>query len=694
MAAFLQRNPWILPAVFALLLGAVGFASYTSIRESAKQQLAERLLTVRDASVTSLRIWSDEKKAQAQVMAADPVVIEYARALVDLSRRAKDLPSELEAHPAQAALREKLRASVEKHGYLDHGVVTPAGLLVSASHTPLGVRATGLLDLLPAILGGETVITAPLAGDELSEAAGFDSRMIVAAPILDEQGRPLAAFGFAISPSLEFAQILTVARTGESGETYAFDREGRLISPSRFEEQLRGIGLLQPGQGSEMNVQVRDPGGNLTQGHTPELPLQARPFTLAAATAIGGEAAVQVDGFPDYRGVPVVGAWTWVPELGIGITSEIDVDEAYAPIENLRQNFAVVLVLLVLATLGMFLYSFIAVRLRKQMDEARHLGRYRIESRIGKGGMGTVYLARHSLLRRPTAVKVLNPDRSGKEGQARFEREVQTTSALRHPNTIEIYDYGYTPDGTFYYAMEYLQGIDVGRCVEYDGAQSEARVLHVMRQACGSIAEAHAAGLIHRDIKPANIMLCERGGLYDFVKVLDFGLVRQQAQAQDAALTDVASLTGTPLYMPPEAVRTPESLDARGDVYQLGLVAYFLLTGRPPFSADSPMDVMLKHVSQAPKPPSEVLGEEVSPDLERIILECLEKKPDQRPRDAGALLAAFESCRVEGTWSAFEARAWWAIWTEREAVRRANKRQSTSTGTMPTGIELATRTQD
>jgi len=367
---------------------------------------------------------------------------------------------------------------------------------------------------------------------------------------------------------------------------------------------------------------------------------------------------------------------------------------AYYLTYQLRMEGQVPLVmgLLLLGALGMFVYSFLAQRLRKQVDEARQLGRYRIESRIGRGGMGTVYLARHALLRRPTAIKVLNTERAGKEGIARFEREVQTTSALRHPNTVEIYDYGYTPDGTFYYAMEYLQGNTLSEIVGHDGPMPEARVVDILRQASGSIAEAHESGLIHRDIKPANLMLCERGGLFDFVKVLDFGLVRDQQQSQDAALTDVASLTGTPLFMPPEAVRAPETLDARGDVYQLGLVGYYLLTGRHLFTADAPMDVMLKHVHEAPVPPSEVLDKPISPELERLILDCLAKRPEDRPENAGALLHRLEECKVDGRWTQVDARRWWVGWRERVASWTAEDTAGSSTGTLPSGIDLAERT--
>ena len=198
--------------------------------------------------------------------------------------------------------------------------------------------------------------------------------------------------------------------------------------------------------------------------------------------------------------------------------------------------------------------------------------------------MGIVYRAHHALLRRPTAVKLLPAGRAGESNLSRFEREVQLTSSLTHPNTVAIYDYGHTPDGIFYYAMEYLDGMDLEELVELDGAQDPARVVHVLRQVCGALAEAHGVGLVHRDIKPANILLCERGGIPDTAKVVDFGLVKQlSTSGVGPGVSTVNNIMGTPLYLSPEAITSPEKVDARSDLYALGAVAYYLVTGKAVF---------------------------------------------------------------------------------------------------------------
>jgi serine/threonine-protein kinase len=287
------------------------------------------------------------------------------------------------------------------------------------------------------------------------------------------------------------------------------------------------------------------------------------------------------------------------------------------------------------------------------------MGPYRLEVLIGQGGMGRVYRARHALLRRPTAIKVLAANPENLQAVERFEREVRLTSRLTHPNTIAIYDYGRTADNRFYYAMEYIQGITLGQCVEEAGAQSEARTVFVMSQVCSALAEAHTAGLIHRDIKPGNIMLCERGGKSDFVKVLDFGLVWRLGLEKD---NPAESMRGTPRYMTPEAIRDPASQDARSDVYQLGVLMYFFLTGTDLFSGDSIESLCAAHLHSAPERPSVRLGQAVSPEFEALVMSCLEKDAAKRPADACELLAHLETFDVHGQWGQEQARRWWQQW--------------------------------
>jgi eukaryotic-like serine/threonine-protein kinase len=308
--------------------------------------------------------------------------------------------------------------------------------------------------------------------------------------------------------------------------------------------------------------------------------------------------------------------------------------------------------------------------LQQQVQEARQLGQYVLEDKLGEGGMGTVYRARHAMLRRDTAVKLLLPERTGIESLARFEREVRQTARLSHPNTVTIFDYGRTPDGMFYYAMELLDGANLDEIVAVGGPLPAERVVHVLSAVAGALAEAHDIGLIHRDIKPANIVLCRQGGVPDVPKVVDFGLVKQLDSSGEAHRTNANSILGTPHYMSPESIKTPDAIDGRSDLYALGAVGYYLLTGEHVFSGETVVEVCLKHLDAVPTPPSELLGAPVAPLLERVVLDCLAKDAAQRPQTALELLDRLRDTGIP-TWDARLARAWWADHAAELKARRS-----------------------
>ena len=303
--------------------------------------------------------------------------------------------------------------------------------------------------------------------------------------------------------------------------------------------------------------------------------------------------------------------------------------------------------------------SWVIYGLRAEVLEARRLGQYVIEKKIGGGGMGEVYRARHGMMRRPSAIKLLRADQGGAANLARFEREVQQTSRLTHPNTITIFDYGRTHDGVFYYAMELLDGATLQRIVAVNGPQPPGRVVRILSMVCGALAEAHAIGLMHRDIKPANIMLCTQGGERDVVKLLDFGLVKEFEVGRDVRLTGESVVLGTPQYMAPESILNRDSVDARADIYALGAVAYFLLAGTDVFDGTSVVEVCSQHLYQQPTSLRE-RGVAVSPELDAVVLACLEKDPGLRPQTAAELRSRIEACSVE-PWDRDRALAWWRM---------------------------------
>lgn len=295
--------------------------------------------------------------------------------------------------------------------------------------------------------------------------------------------------------------------------------------------------------------------------------------------------------------------------------------------------------------------------LRQEVRDVKNLGQYTLERKLGEGGMGVVFQATHGMLKRPTAIKLLRQERVSLDAQARFRREVQLTAKLTHPHTVRIHDYGKTPDGMFYYAMELLEGATVREIVDTVGAQPPARVVHVLRDAALALNEAHSIGLIHRDIKPSNIMLAQQGGEFDVTKVLDFGLVKSTGgDVHDR--TDANLVMGTPQYLSPEAIQAPGKVSPQSDLYALGAVGYFLLVGRHVFDGETVMEICLKHLQSPPPPISEARGEPIPAELESVIMACLAKDPEDRPRSARAMAEALERAPIP-RWTREDAEDWW-----------------------------------
>lgn len=308
-------------------------------------------------------------------------------------------------------------------------------------------------------------------------------------------------------------------------------------------------------------------------------------------------------------------------------------------------------------------------RLGQQAHQAKIMGSYELLDLIGEGGMGEVWRARHRLLVRESALKLirlqaLNVQSSADAAAARrrFEREARATAALRSPHTVSVYDFGVDANGSFYYVMEFLHGLDLDSFVKRFGPQSPSRVIHILRQICNSLDEAHTLGLTHRDIKPRNIFLCRLGMNFDFVKVLDFGLVKvRNAAAMQTQLTQDGAITGTPAFMAPEIALGSEQVDPRADLYAVGCVAYWLLTGELVFSGSSGVAMAVAHVQSVPVPPSNRTEIDIPDSLERIVLWCLEKDPAHRPQSARDLSAALDTVNARESWNSADAERWWTI---------------------------------
>ncbi len=670
---FLKKQLWVFPILAIVVLASVGYLVRSAIERTMKSNLRSQLETLRSVESSMIQTCLKVQEANVQTQASDLEIRSHIYKLLDEVDPTKTPETPLKASPLHALLRKDLGPEMSAHDYHGFFVVDRTKRVISADVEELIGREDGARHLdsfVTKALEGEVCVTPPFPGKVLLRDSAGELQLGVptmwaCAPVRDSRFQVVAVLGLRIRPEKEFTRILQLGQIGSTGETYAFDKSGRMVSNSRFDESLVILGLL-PDEGNSrslLNLQLRDPGGDLAAGFRPTKRRSGLPLTRMATDAIAGNTGVDVEGYRDYRGVPVSGAWTWLPKYEMGVATEIDVAEAFRPLSILQWTFWALYVLLAAAALAIFVFTLIVARLRRQAQkaviESQKLGQYTLDKKLGSGGMGVVYKGHHAVLRRPTAIKMLSLDKVNEGSIERFEREVQITCQLNHPNTVAVYDYGRTPEGVFYYAMEYLDGIDLEALVKQYGPQPEGRVIHILQQVCGSLYEAHSLGLVHRDIKPANIMLNRRGGEPDVAKVLDFGLVKALDEQKQTGLTAANSLTGTPLYMSPEAIQTPNAVDPRSDIYAVGAVGYFLLTGQAVFDAHNIVELCQAHVTKVPDPPSQRLGKSVTAELENALLACLDKSRAKRPQTARDLAVLLGRSPTASSWPIEEADAWW-----------------------------------
>lgn len=661
----LSRHLWVWPLAGALVLGTVGFWVRQQVDGATRAELASRLQTLLNADIAALRLWFSERESDARSFAADARFQEAIVSLVELARNTDATGDVLANSDAAGTLDRYLKPLLDVHQYLDYIVLTPDRRILASPYRRLvGRFAPKSYEMFMwRALRGELAISRPFAREATLSQRAEGPLMFVAAPVKSNSGKVVAVLALRMKPEEEFSRIFSVARMGDTGEAYAFDHRGVMLTASRFDQDLKKRGLIPnaPEATAILNMRLVEPPPADSRA-TANRGMREPALTRMAASALMGEAGFDVRGYRNYRGEEVVGAWSWLPEYGMGVATEVGAREAFRTLYLVRQGFLVLFLLLVLSGLGILAFTVWVEMLRASIRQdalaVRRLGQYVLLQEIGRGANGMVYRARHSLLRRPVAIKLLSPDLTNENSAALFEHEVQMTSQLTHPNTVAIYDYGRTPEGLFYYAMEYLSGIDLDQLARKFGPQPEGRVIHILRQVCGSLAEAHRIGLIHRDIKPANILLTRRGGVCDVVKVLDFGLVKAR-HARGADKLGANAVVGTPHFIAPEAVKDPQSIDTRSDLYSLGAVGYWLLTASTLFDSGDVQELLNGHVSAVPARPSDRLAQSLSADLEEIIMNCLAKNPEQRPRSAEILDTALARCAAAASWTPQDAEKWW-----------------------------------
>lgn len=663
LGAFARNRP-VEVAAGLLLAALLGVWIYAGVRNALIELAAASLRSLVANQATTTETWIVEKRLNVQRWASDPRVVAAAEELLAEAERGSDAAAAACRGQRGARLiatvdllrQEELAAAV--HLIDRNGRVLAARDTLKCGHM-LDAQRRAVFD--PVFAGGTRFTGSLDEGERIGVASGPRRevpKVWIAAPVRDARGAVIAVLDIGKPANARFSKLFEAARLGETGEIYAFDAKGRLLSESRFRETLEDMGLVRHGESSILRVELNDPDAG---GAAPQ-PTRLIAAALAAlARPDGPRAGELLQPYGDYLGKPVVGAWRWLDEFGFGIAVEVADAEAFAPLLRLERAFVLLGVGIGAAVFGLVVALLRIRRMEIETQEAKRVGNYELLEEIGQGGMARVYRARHRLLKRPTAVKIIELAVADDEALARFDREVRLASQLMHPNTIEIYDYGRTPEGQPFYAMEFLDGLTLQQIVDTHGPMDAARTAHVLRGIAGSLSEAHERGLIHRDIKPANVMLCRRGGEHDVVKVLDFGLVKDTRTEATRDLTRALRVLGTPAYMAPERIERPEGAGHRSDLYALGAVGFFLLAGRPPFQADSDLALAYQVVHVTAPRLSSVAPMPVPPSLDALIARCLEKSPERRPPSATAMIEALDALLVQMPWSNIAARRWWDV---------------------------------
>ncbi len=614
-----------------LALLGVGMWAYRGVGDSLREIRATGMRTLLNTQVGTLEQWISERRHEAEQLAAEP----------DLSTGIIRLAAGRGGEPGR--IIESILGKAAPIGVTAALVINPRGKILAASEprrTGGSVTPDFFAHLAP-VLRGQSAFVRPYSA--LGAAGTRETgRAWVAAPIRAADGRIAAVLALGSAADKGFAGLFEAARLGNSGEALVFDADGWLLSPTRHAEEMRERGLA-----LRLAVPAAD---------TDALSLLA---TQAVARRADGGEGLLLQPYTNHLGRDAIGAWRWLRDHDVGVAIEIEASEAYAPLTYLQIGFAIVLLLIFVVWLSGFLSPGALAALLRRDSGTRQLGPYRLLRQIGEGAISNVYLAQHRMLNRPAAVKVLKPQTSSDEWTARFQREVQLSSMLHHPNTIAIYDYGTGPSGEFYYAMEYLEGLSLADLVERYGPVPPARTASILRQACASLWEAHSCGLVHRDIKPQNIMLCDIRGERDFVKVLDFGLVKQIGGNQTRDLTGAMRILGTPLYMSPERIRHPSDADGRADIYALGAVGFYLLTGKRLFETETEHDLTYQVLHIVPRLASECSQFAVPAELDALIGRCLEKDPAARPQSIAEVASALDGILVHMPWTRSQIDAWW-----------------------------------
>ncbi len=624
--------------------------------------------------------WIDKGKKTIQAAAADPVVIKIARECDSLE----------EVDPTLGVLNQTVKSgrfrkeykSANSFSKIPSGIISndDAKILV-ALYAPayvdsiIGTRIGK--DVYNAYLKGmrRTVFVKPLSAQEtIYKFPDSTNREVVCfflSPVFDDDGELLGVLYNNYKANEEFSKILSRVHFGKEGETYAFDSYGRMLSSGRFVDQIREIPFFGLSSDDETiyNVILKDPGGDLTSGYEPDLNPAQLPFVepLKELSGIRGAKKNATDSiiyslsnksYRSYLGKNVISRWMWWEKYKFGIITEVSTKEALGPLKYFDYAFLVFFLIFLVLSYYVYDSSLKIFRFGRKIAAFKKLGQYHLLEKIGEGGFGEVYRAEHELLKTPVAIKLLKKQFNGTDILTRFEKEVTATASLVNPNTIKVFDFGTSDEGQFYYVMEYLKGIPLDKLVLMEKSIEVPRGIHILLNICYSLQEAHSKGLLHRDIKPGNIMVCNMGGAYDVVKVLDFGLVKR-VDATRTEQTQMNRIGGTPMFMAPERLRDPFNADQRVDIYSLGALGIYMFSGKYILELVSQKMLTGEQTLQG-EFKSQIIDDKDIPDsLRQVLLDCLNFVPDKRPENIDVVIDLLEALSTQYPWTRKDAENWW-----------------------------------
>jgi eukaryotic-like serine/threonine-protein kinase len=670
-----RRNSGWLWLAALLPTALIGWWTYRQVESMIRQSIQTELVGVVDSVAISADRFLNDKSELVLSWSRQPSLVEAIEELnflVDERIAVEELRTAPQIDRIGEQLKEMSGNPDIKYVVWDDSYRTIASWTPDRMDVGTSVHPSGAANLARA-MAGQTVVFGP---QRLGRIEGFEPEtdapvMAVIVPIKKSSGQVIAAMLVrGLSINADFNQIFDDSTSAGQIDSYAINRDGVMLTDSVRAKRLAMQHRLDVGPDDiAASFRVADPGRTIDASNAASIRRQVRPITIAAAGAMGqpplgrsfddGSPNLQIEPYNNYAGESVVGAWRWLPRWEMGVIVEKTSDLAFAPARVVRFSF--VLLGSVLSLTAFLAATKIAKTSTDEHAAIHPLSRYEIMEPLGSGGMGVVFRAHHKQLGRDAAMKVLRGDRQNKEDRLRFDREARLAASLSNPHCVQIYDYGYSDEGEAFCVMQFLKGLTLHEVVARSGHQPIGRTLFILRQVCDALAEAHSLDLLHRDVKPQNIMLSLDPSVGDWAVMFDFGLAKPLQPDTSVYQTSETIWSGTPMYMAPERFRQPGVMDPRSDIYSVGCIAYYLLSGRPPFIESDPESLFALILTEHPIGIRIHRGEDVPAEINEWIAKCMAKRADDRFRTIEEASRVLDQLRVAHPWSVDEARVWWDI---------------------------------